>query len=238
MDILLINKNPVVSRLIQLCATQVGISVVCMKSLQIDDIKENTIVIIDDGLFTTDIKDILESTHIGYRVLLVSKGFTQDRLVIFDDIVHKPFVPSRILDILTFAIEELKKNTSYKIISELSSVDSEDKNTTQILDQNELNKIKTILEQSEERNFSEIDDIEERKLQAFTEHLLSDGVEITSEDEYIQSITKKPKKYKKALKDLIDNALDDIIQKVGKESFKQAIKEDRVSLKFKIKEID
>ena len=228
MDILLLNNNPVVYRLIELCANQVGVNVVSKEKISIDDLLQYSLIIIDDHFLSKDIKNVLESTHIGYRVLLVSKGFDGD-FVMFDEIVDKPFVPSRIIDIFT----KVANNHVAHKSSNNRKVDVE----TKILDSNEVEKIKNILDESEDvSSFYESDDLQEKKLKAFKKHLLSDGVEITNEEEYIQSITKKPKKYKKALKSLIDDALDEIIDRVGKDSFKQAIKEDRVSIEFHIKE--
>lgn len=228
MDVLLLNNNPVVDRLVGLCANQVGVEVVSKEILNVEDLIKFDMIIVDDKILTRDTKDILESTHMGYRVLLVSKNF-DNNTVIFDEVVDKPFVPSRIIDIFNKVLNDKK---SIEKVS-LNSNDTD----TQILDKDEVEKIKSILDENENvSNIAEIQDIEAKKIQAFKEHLLSDGVEITNEEEYIQSITKKPKKYKKALKELIDNAVDEIIDRVGKDSFKQAIKEDRVSIEFHIKE--
>jgi uncharacterized membrane protein len=227
-DVLLLNNNPVVDRLVGLCANQVGVEVVSKEILNVEDLIKFDMIIVDDKILTRDTKDILESTHMGYRVLLVSKNF-DNNTVIFDEVVDKPFVPSRIIDIFNKVLNDKK---SIEKVS-LNSNDTD----TQILDKDEVEKIKSILDENENvSNIAEIQDIEAKKIQAFKEHLLSDGVEITNEEEYIQSITKKPKKYKKALKELIDNAVDEIIDRVGKDSFKQAIKEDRVSIEFHIKE--
>ena len=228
MDVLLLNNNPVVDRLVGLCANQVGVEVVSKEILNVEDLIKFDMIIVDDKILTRDTKDILESTHMGYRVLLVSKNF-DNNTVIFDEVVDKPFVPSRIIDIFNKVLNDKK---SIEKVS-LNSNDTD----TQILDKDEVEKIKSILDENENvSNIAEIQDIEAKKIQAFKEHLLSDGVEITNEEEYIQSITKKTKKYKKALKELIDNAVDEIIDRVGKDSFKQAIKEDRVSIEFHIKE--
>jgi len=227
-DVLLLNNNPVVDRLVGLCANQVGVEVVSKEILNVEDLIKFDMIIVDDKILTRDIKDILESTHMGYRVLLVSKNF-DNNTVIFDEVVDKPFVPSRIIDVFNKVLNDKK---SIEKVS-LNSNDTD----TQILDKDEVEKIKSILDENENvSNIAEIQDIEAKKIQAFKEHLLSDGVEITNEEEYIQSITKKPKKYKKALKSLIDDALDEIIDSVGKDNFKQAVKEDRVSLEFHIKE--
>jgi len=220
MDVLLINNNPVVNRLIELCFDKTEDSIAYQDSLKQDDLYRYDLLIIDDNSFDDDMKDILESTHIGYRVLLASKGFVGEDLIIFDEIIHKPFLPSRILDIIPKVPKQEKVHED-----------------TKILDKNEVDKIKELLNQAQ-MSVDDVDDvdIELKKIEAFKKHLESDGVEITSEDEYIRSITKKPKKYKKALKNLINDAIDDIIEKIGKESFKQAIKEDRVEIEFKIKE--
>jgi sulfur transfer complex TusBCD TusB component (DsrH family) len=228
MDIVLINTNSIVSKLIQLCATKTGFVLNTMESLKVEYIKKDDIVIIDDGVLTTAMKNILQNSPMGYKVLLASKDLWHNDTDIFDDIVYKPFMPSHIVDMLTNAHKRLKNDMAHKKTNK--------KLSTKVLDEDELQKIKNILEQTEEE-FFDIDNIEERKLQAFKEHLESDGIEVTNEDEYIKSITKKPKKYKKALKKLIDNAIDDIIKKVGKDSFKQAIKDGKVNLKFKVKEI-
>jgi len=240
MEILLCNTNPVVNRLIKLCAEQVGIGVVCVNALVLEDIHENTIVIVDDGRFQDDIKTVLESTYKGYRVLLVSKGFKSEDLAIFDDIIDKPFLPSRIVDTITSATTKKRTVVEEEISpkEEISSISST-KKTTQILDPGELDKIKQILDQSENlQQLPSIDsDIEEIKIEAFKEHLVSDGVEITNEEEYIQNITApKPKKYKKLLRSLIDNAIQDTIDRVGKSVFKQAIRDSKVEIDIKIKE--
>ena len=243
MEILLYNTNPVVNRLISMCAKQVSIDIVCVDILHTEDITEDTIVMIDDAVFNNEIKDILESTYMGYRVLFVSKGFKYDNLALFDDIIQKPFLPSRVIDVITSAMEGNSSRVQDILIKQPPnfSLHQEQKQNTyskQVLDQNELDKIKQILDQTESiEQTKDIEDIETRKIQAFKDHLLSDGVEITNEEEYISKITsQKSKKYKKALKELIDNALDKIIDRVGKDSFKQAIKEDRVSIEFHIKE--
>ena len=237
MEILLLNANPVVSRLIELCAKQVDIDVVKIDTLDSNDIQADSIVIVDDGVLDSGIKNILESTYMGYRVLLISKGFEDEGMVVFDDIVQKPFVPSRIIDIITSAVNHTKEIKVHTPNNKEIHISTANKQTTNILDPLEVDKIKQILDQNENiKDTLDNDDIEAKKIQAFKEHLLSDGIEITNEEEYIQSITKKPKKYKKALKELIDNAVDEIIDRVGKDSFKQAIKEDRVSIEFHIKE--
>lgn len=222
MDILLINSNPVVRRLIELCAKQISVEIDTATTVSLEDLSRYRVVIIDDNSLNLEIKSVLESTHLGYRVLLVSKSFDKQSLVIFDEVLKKPFLPSKIIDIIYNApeikppvvekevvVESLvdEKDDSESeddfvfddVLFEIPTTTNSDDADTQILDKGELEKIKELLD-----------------------------TEVKS------SSVSKSKKYKKALKELIDDALDRAIERVGKESFKEAVKDGRVSVKFKI----
>jgi hypothetical protein len=226
MDILLINSNPVVRRLIELCAKQISVEIDTATTVSLEDLSRYRVVIIDDNSLNLEIKSVLESTHLGYRVLLVSKSFDKQSLVIFDEVLKKPFLPSKIIDIIYNApeikppvvekevvVESLVDDISNEnetiereddfvfddVLFEIPTTTNSDDADTQILDKGELEKIKELLD-----------------------------TEVKS------SSVSKSKKYKKALKELIDDALDRAIERVGKESFKEAVKDGRVSVKFKI----
>jgi hypothetical protein len=231
MDILLINKNPVVSRLIALCSKDLDARITIKESLDEDDLNIFDTIFIDDNLYDKSIANILKSTHLGKRILLKSKNFEIKESVLFDEIVDKPFLPSKIIEILSGSDDD--------ITFDIESIDFDDYDT-QILDEKELNKIKQILDDDTlPPHIEDIDDIDIKKAELIKEQLKSDGLELTSQEEYIENITKdvkKPKKYKKALKKLIDNAIDEAIKKYGKDSFKKAVKHDNITIDIQIKE--
>jgi len=231
MNILLINSNPVVARLISLCTKELNTNITHQKTLIVSDLSQYDAIFIDDKTYTKDIENILNSTHLGKRILLASKNFDIDNNIIFDHIIKKPFLPSQILEVLL----ESQNDDS---IFDLEMIDNDYK--TQILDNGELSKIKDILDDNSlPPSIEEIDDIEIKKAELIKEQLKSDGVEIINQDEYINNITKetkKSKKYKKALKKLIDNAIEDAIDRYGKDNFKQAVRYQNVTIDIQIKE--
>jgi len=233
MDILLVNSNPIVNRLISLCSKQVSANINIKHSLELSDLSIYDKVFIDEAMLDEKTTDILKSTHIGTRILLASKNFNIDDSIIFDYIVDKPFLPSKIVEIL----QDNKDDKDNEVTFNLDELD--DNYDTQILDNNELAKIKNILksETNIPKHIEEIEDIDIKKQELIKEHLKLDGLEIIDEEEYIENITKKKtKSYKKTLKKLIKNAIDEIIDEIGKKEFKQAVKEDRVSIDINIKE--
>jgi hypothetical protein len=230
MDILLINTNPVVSRIIALCSKDLDANITIKDSLQEDDLNSFNTIFIDDNLYNEEIANILKSTHLGKRVLLKSKNFELKDDVLFDYVVDKPFLPSKIIEILSQGDED--------IVFDIDNIG--DDYDTQILDTKELNKIKQILDdETLPPHIEEIDDIEIKKAELIKEQLKSDGVEIINQDEYINNITKntkKPKKYKKALKKLVENAIEDAIDRYGKDDFKQAVRYQNITIDIQIKE--
>jgi hypothetical protein len=230
MDILLINTNPVVSRIIALCSKDLDANIAIKDSLQEDDLNSFNTIFIDDNLYNEEMANILKSTHLGKRVLLKSKNFELKDDVLFDYVVDKPFLPSKIIEILSQGDED--------IVFDIDNIG--DDYDTQILDTKELNKIKQILDdETLPPHIEEIDDIEIKKAELIKEQLKSDGVEIINQDEYINNITKntkKPKKYKKALKKLVENAIEDAIDRYGKDDLKQAVRYQNITIDIQIKE--
>ena len=187
MDILLINTNSVVSRIIALCSKDLDANITIKDSLQEDDLNSFDIVFIDDNLYNKEIANILKSTHLGKRILLKSKNFELKDDVLFDCVVDKPFLPSKIIEILSQGDED--------IVFDIDSIG--DDYDTQILDTKELNKIKQILnDETLPTHIEEIDDIDIKKAELIKEQLKSNGVELTNQKEYINNITKKSKNIK------------------------------------------
>jgi len=61
MDILLINTNPVVSRIIALCSKDLDANITIKDSLQEDDLNSFDTIFIDDNLYNEEIANILKN---------------------------------------------------------------------------------------------------------------------------------------------------------------------------------
>ena len=98
MDILLINANPVVSRMMALC-TRDGV-------YHLEEVSDATgaqkahydIIFVDDGSYTTATEDLLKRVEVSQKVLLASKKMEKESK--FDRVIRKPFLPSQIVDLL------------------------------------------------------------------------------------------------------------------------------------------
>jgi hypothetical protein len=220
MNILLLNTNPVVSRLISLCIRDnnaVFEEVTDVNAVKLD---RYDIVFVDDASYTDGAKDILKNFMIRKKVFLSGKNSSEDSLDYFDEIIKKPFLPSQIttvlknLDEVENDTEEIAEDhfifplaTEENIIGEKAKKDKielEELKATKVLDNSEIERIKALLEDDDlELEPVEIEDdvdYEARKVEVITKHLEADGLEIVNEEEYVEKLSKKAKKKKAAKK--------------------------------------
>ena len=225
MNILLINTNPVVSRLITLCIRDertVFEEVTDVSAMLLD---KYDIVFVDDASYVDEVQNVLEQVRVEKKVFLSSKNLQIDTRNIFDITIDKPFLPSQITALLesihqTDAVtveeaddthfifplssdkdEDEKSIDDNEILLEEEKIDLLDIADISVLDSNEIEKIKALLEEDElEVEPLEIEDEEEyeaRKVEVITQKLEADGLEIVHPEEYIASLSKKSKKEKK-----------------------------------------
>jgi len=94
MKILLVNTNPVVSRLTALSARKEGIELDEIKDIsEVDSVNDYNIVFIDSDINNRDIINFLKNSNIKRRVIFA----TQDEKNIdniFNFTILKPFLPS------------------------------------------------------------------------------------------------------------------------------------------------
>jgi hypothetical protein len=149
------------------------------------------IVFVDDASYIDDLKDILENFMIRKKVFLSSKNFSEDSLNYFDEIIKKPFLPSQIIAILE-NLNEVENKTEETL---------EEPKAIEVLDSAEIERIKVLLEDNdlelEPLKIEDGMDYETRKVEVITQHLEADGLEIVSEKEYVETLSKKAKKKKK-----------------------------------------
>ena len=233
MNILLINTNPVVSRLVSLCVREDDI--VLEEVIDMDAVmgEEYDILFVDDLSYVEDVKHRLPTLQIEKKVFLSSKQSEDIVLEDFSEVIKKPFLPSQITAIIeafkaddkTNEKEEIVENepeveesfifplsTEEKSIEEILSLDVDVPEeaheetvslldgipkSSNVLDVNEIDKIKALLDENEKEESVDTDeDYETRKVKVITEQLASDGLEIVSEDEIVDILSQKSKKKK------------------------------------------
>lgn len=213
MHILLINTNPVVSRLFSLCINDEN-----MLLEEVDnatDIKRSdyAIVFVDEGSYEGDVLRLNERLNIGKKVLLSNA----DVLISdFDMNIQKPFLPSQIIEVLESMkgselagsevkeVPEVEENTpDDTVIFPLTSDVSNDQETQgasseneggsqEVLDAKEIEKIKALLdmdvEDKQEKTWSD-EAYEKRKMEVIKEQLIAEGLEIVEEDDIVEELS-------------------------------------------------
>ena len=220
MNILLINTNPVVSRLISLCMRDddtVFEEVTDVNAVMLD---RYDVVFVDDASYVDGLKDTLRNFMIRKKVFLSSKNSNENSLDYFDEVIKKPFLPSQITAVLE-SLDEIENNVeeiaeehfifplsteedTIKEEIEEDKIELEEPKAAEILDSNEIERIKALLKDDDlELEPIEIEhdiDYEARKVEVITQHLEADGLEIVSEEEYVETLNKKSKNKKKEKK--------------------------------------
>ncbi len=167
MNILLINTNPVVSRLLSLCIRDRSIVLEEITEPEESQRDSYEFVFVDEASYTKKVEQLERYLSIRKKVF-----FTKENIHIegFDFCIQKPFLPSEILEIL---------ESSYKGKKE------EKQAGTKVLDKEEVEKIKTLLDLDEtERNGNDkVLSEEARKIEAIKEQLTAQGLKIIAEKE-------------------------------------------------------
>ncbi|UPT77356.1 hypothetical protein MN086_09905 [Sulfurovum sp. XGS-02] len=228
MNILLININPVVSRLLALCTRDEYIVLDEVVSADAVDKASYEIVFVDEASYTEDVQALLEALQASKKVFI---SYTGEAVKGFDESVKKPFLPSQIINIIEsitpddpdeakekVALDEDISMGSFSLENEeaedeilpdifLSSVEDEesddmpepkeDMGPPEVLDSDEIAKIKALLdmddelEENEEDTISLSDDeVAARKVKVIKEQLIADGLEIVEEDEIVEELSK------------------------------------------------
>ena len=214
MNILLINTNPVVSRLISLCLRDDDTVLEEVTGINAVTHDRYDVVFVDDASCVDGLKDTLKNFMIRKKVFLLSKNSNEGPLDYFDEVIKKPFLPSRITSVLE-SLNEIE-NDAEEIAEEhfifplaveedviesgikKDKIELEEPKKAEVLDSNEIKRIKALLEDDDLglEPLEGEDDYETRKVEVITKHLINDGLEIVSEEEYVEILSKKDKKVK------------------------------------------
>jgi len=220
MNILLLNTNPVVSRLLSLCIRKEGIVLEEITDMSMMKRDRYDIVFIDDDSYVSEAQEVLSDLKIGKKIFLSGKHGSVFVLEDFDEVITKPFLPSQITAVIerfSDKAEAMEEHKEERFIFPLSQEEHKDETAQteedaekesieisqdpEVLDSHEIERIKALLEEDE--NDEEVlqiedeDDYKARKVEVITEHLEADGLEIISEDEIVNILSTKPEKKKK-----------------------------------------
>jgi hypothetical protein len=245
--ILLVNFNPVVSRLFALCTRDEHIELDEVKHVKnVESEKAYDMIFVDDASYVEIVKEFIENQKIGKKIFI---SYESGSVPGFDVTLKKPFLPSQILNLMetvTVVPEEQKREeepvifpldeeeseeTSPRVpsIFPLATEETEEKKivseSPHILDSREIEKIKDLLDMEEdvlpfEEELPE-EVVEQRKVEAITAQLIAEGLEIVGEEEIVETLhTGKKSKKKKKTKDTGPFSLEefDAIQKAFREA--------------------
>ena len=241
MKILLINANPVVSRLLALCTRETHLLLDEVKGVDALNAEAYDLVFVDDGSYVDAIDDFLEDENIRKKIFI---SYVKDAVQGFDETIQKPFLPSQIIKVIEsvdmsesidaageedsifpltsessnrekegelsiFSPEKVDESLE-KVLDLLDEIVPEETESEfsealplEVLDSNEIEKIKALLDMDDEEtefvgHLSE-EEVELRKVEVIKEQLISEGVEILDELEIVDVLSTKTKE-KKALK--------------------------------------
>ena len=206
MNILLINDNPVVSRLLALCTRGEHIGLDEVK--RVDDIEDvrYDILFVDDGSYVDHIDALLEEGSIRKKVFI---SYNEEEVKGFDETIKKPFLPSQIIKVIeSVDMSEIIEDNEEEVLPDifpLSTVDDESDDdlleidedaSTEILNVDEIEKIKALLDMDDDEievdKDSELlsdDEYEARKVKVIKEQLIADGLEIVEENEIVEELS-------------------------------------------------
>ncbi len=182
MRVYLINKNPVVAKLVALSVAKANLELV--ESQEMDVTLEAEIIFIDDECYDKELIDTYKQNFGNAKIsLLYAKS--RERIAGFDEYIQKPFLPTDLFDVLVklsgitpndvkLSFDE-RRNKSM----DLDSDDIHELESLQILDKDDIDEVKGLFDEKEEQD--DIADLE------------SEDTLETPEIEDLESSIKEPK---------------------------------------------
>jgi hypothetical protein len=213
MHILLINANPVVSRLLVLCTRDDAVVLDDVSVVADVQSSEYDIVFVDEASYGRDVADLLVTFGSTKKVFI---SYRSDDMRGFDVTIKKPFLPSQITDIIkevevstvetelkedVLLIEDEEREEEIPHIFPLSSDEMPEEKIEEVkelseptvLDGDEIEKIKALLDMDDDEDILEeiLSDeaLESRKVELIKEQLIADGLEIVEEDDIVEELS-------------------------------------------------
>ncbi|PHS34155.1 MAG: hypothetical protein COA92_03770 [Sulfurovum sp.] len=190
MNILLINDNPVVSRLLVLCTRGEHIQLEEVQTIEHIARKSYDVVFIDEALYLGKVQNLNAILAIQKKILLSKEDI---EISDFDMTIKKPFLPSQIIKVLENINEQYKEETDILEVENEEVVELTSSSNTNVLDSNEIEKIKELLnmdEDEQELHKAELseEEYERRKVEAIKKQLIAEGLEIIDEDKILDEL--------------------------------------------------
>lgn len=187
MNILLINDNPVVSRLLVLCTRGEHIQLEEVEDIEHIARKSYDVVFVDEALYAGKVQNLNAILTIEKKILLSKEDI---EISDFDMTIIKPFLPSQIIKVLENINEQDKEETDISEVENEEVVELTSSSNTNVLDSNEIEKIKELLnmdEDEQELDKTELseEEYERRKVEAIKEQLIAEGLEIIDEEKIL-----------------------------------------------------
>jgi uncharacterized membrane protein len=280
MNILLINDNPVVSRMLTLCTRGEHIGLDEVK--RVEDMKDvrYDILFVDDASYVDHVDVLLDNGSIRKKVFI---SYDEEKVKGFDETIKKPFLPSQIMKVIEsvnmdeiiedteeenisiFPLSKEEEIVEEEVLPDIFPLPVEDEDTddvleseenagTEILNSNEIEKIKALLDMDDEIEMNDEvplsdDEYEARKVKAIKDQLIADGLEIVEElsivvDDIAEKTKKSKKKSKKkketpfSPKELaqIEEALSGAITNLKPKKIEKLLKGKEIKIKIKLED--
>ena len=225
MTILLINDNPVVSRLLALCTRDDDMLLEKVSDIDKASAERYDVLFVDEASCEGDVASLSTRLDVGKKIYL---SYSDDPMAGFDETIKKPFLPSQIIDILKTV--EVRESVDEVLVEEkfIDEVETEEITLTEevpsifplsaeekdeeaqseeedvnpeVLNLDEIEKIKALLDMGEEEveafDLNE-EAYESRKIEVIKEQLIADGLEIFEEEAIVDELSKVKKLKKKS----------------------------------------
>jgi uncharacterized membrane protein len=212
--ILLLNDNPVVNKLVTLSAQKTSNEVDIASTIEGIESQNYDLLIVDDSVYSDDLLHDLHS-KIKYKKSLYICAKDAEEVESFSSILKKPFLPTDLVELFTMFEKEVAQETSEETHEETNedlNLDDEENLGESVLDDEEAQKVKDLLDENEEElSFEEEvqSDIESLELDEFE----FDEEELSLEDdeddlESVESETEQPETEEEDTSSTYDLELD------------------------------
>ena len=254
MRILLLNTNPVVSRLITLCLKDRHAELYEFSSLENIEDKAYDLAFIDDASYGRITTDMLQAFRIEKLVLLTTHP--EERNSSIDIVIKKPFLPSKIIEVveaLSFTEPSADEpphifplSAAEEIPEEIQEEETADSHP--VLDIDEIARIKSLLEMEEEildEGLWEKDEeeLETLKREVIKQNLINEGLEIVEEEDVINAVEKDltlhithDARKSEEQREEFETKLLDAIQKMKIKKLKKLLSGTEVTINIKFKD--
>jgi hypothetical protein len=223
MHIVLLNTNPVISRLLLLCTDETTSTLQEVSAIEAIGDENCDILLIDDSLYTKEMLDVLRALPNTKKVLLSYQG---DEVEGFDTTIKKPFLPLQIMSIIKEIQSQKEKVFDIKM-------------PPNILSFQDIEQIKTLLEVDSTLladAYLSDESVEIDKMKVITEELIAEGVQNDKESKVLKDFIQIDEDMLQEEK--IERAIQVAIQQLSKKKLKKFKEGKEIKMRIQLKDND